>query len=254
MTKIFTKEHPEQIVDMLEFLKTTYEKADSCHIFIPKSCDTIPERYQKTYRPTKGERIIGIIIKHEQMGHKNFAGHTPPLSALHMMFELAMLHPFIEIGGALNWPDDVVIKHKAIATLFSESILEQGKVVGMIGIINLHLNNHYAFSSEYYHTNTSAKAILNKEVDEDTYINNCLTHLDELYQIWESKQYPQLYTLWKEKQGYLNETVTFYHNIGMVMRGQILDFLSNGDMLLHDENGKNHTIHYLQIQESNLKK
>lgn len=254
MTTSFKQERLDHTRDIIEFLRSTYQKAESLHIYIPQECGLVPERYQKTHRPTPGEQIIGIVIKNDQMGHKNFAGKTPPLSALHMMFELAMIQPYAALDAGLNWPDDVVVQHKAISTLFTELIIEQGKVVGILAVVTMHLNNVYAYSNEYYHTNVSASVIEDKEIDEKTYIDSFLKQLEKLYSVWESKQYPQLYDQWKDKQVYLNDTITFYHNIGMVMRGQILDFLPNGDMILHDENGKNHTLHYLQTQDSSQKK
>ena len=245
----FKQERLDHVSNMIEFLRSEYKNSENHHIYIPQTCNLVPKRYQKTYRLSPGEQSIGIVIKSDQMGHKNFGGHTPPLAALHMMLELAMLHPFDSLNAGLNWPDDVVVNHKAIATLFTEAVIEQGKIVGILAIVTMHLNNVYAFSNEYYHTKASARVVTEKEVDESKYVASFLKKLEEMHAVWEIKQYPQLYTEWKAKQAYLNETITFFHNIGLVMRGQILDFLSSGNMILHDENGKNHTVPYLQIQE-----
>lgn len=250
----FKQEQVNIIPDFLEFLRESYAHASPHHIFLPKSCDILPARYQRTSRWLPGQKVCGIIIKNEKMGYKNFAGHTPPLSALHMLLELAMIKPFESLHAGLNWPDEVVVEHKAIATLFTESVFEGQKVVGLIAVVTLNVNNVYAFSNESYHTATSLFSMTKKEEDEVSIANTFIAYFEELYALWEDKQYAQFYQMWKEKQLYLDDTITFYQNIGMVMRGQILDFKPNGDMVMHDENGKNHTVHYLQVQESPLRK
>lgn len=254
MTIEFKKEQIEESSNFLDFLKDAYATASNYHIFLPKKCVTLPGRYHKTFRWLAGQKVSGIIIKNEKMGHKNFAGHTPPLAALHMLLELAMIKPFASLDAGLSWPDEVVVQHKAIASLYTEAIFEQNKAVGLIAIVTLNINNTYAFSNESYHTSTSHYAINKKEADEEIAANEFLTHFQELYRLWEDKQYPHIYQMWKEKQRYLDDTITFYQNIGMVMRGQILDFKANGDMLMHDENGKNHTVNYLQVQEIQTRK
>lgn len=244
----------EHCPDILEWARAEFKNAQEGDVFFAPSTDILHGRYNKTFRWSPGQLVFAVIIKNDQMNHKNFSGQTPPMAALHMMFELGILKPFLPHGAGFNWPDDVVIQHKRVASIFTEAVVENGRPAGIIAVIIANINNTYSFSSESYHTATNLKDVTKRVEDIETYFAKLLESIEEYYQMWTAKQYPALYDAWKAKQLYLDDTITFYQNIGMVMRGIVKDFLPNGDMVLHDERGKTHTLNYVQIQDNGARK
>lgn len=139
---------------------------------------------------------------------------------------------------SLKWPNDFVIGGKKAGGMLAEAVWSDSCVIGLIVGYSINVNNLFCPDDPLYHSATSIKAELGKDVFLPELYKDLYAALDEWYDYWKAGEYEKIFSTWKGALSSLGKTTNVHYHDGSMEIGYAKDVTKDGDLVFVSQGGE----------------
>lgn len=235
--------------DSMGWARSMLNEAPDGAIFLADAYTHVRGRQGRTWEFMPGQLLVTLVLKPPLLKIIHQDDMAIRLNQLNMAICLGILDPLKKYGAGLKWPNDVVIGGKKIAGMLMQLVWQHDAPQGVIVGFAINVNNIFTPEHHLHARATSLAATTGSQHDLRALYKELLLALDGWYSQWSQLAYGTIYKMWRQEQACLGTLITVHHKDGAALSGLAKQVMPNGDLLLLDEQQKQHTISFYQVEE-----
>lgn len=242
----------EKTDDTIAWARENLAQAPDGSVFLADVVTKARGRHGRSWVVSPGQIMVTILLKPAGLENIHSDELSIRLNQLNMALTLGILEPLKAFKTTLKWPNDFIIDNKKIGGVLVQLVWQHNLPVGIIVGFAINVNNDFLPTDPLHETATSLKAVTGSEHNMRALYKDILVHLNTWYAQWRDGNYAVIYRAWKKEQSCTGKQVSMHGKDGKVVKGVVLQLLPNGDVVISDENKKQHHVSFYQVEELKL--
>ncbi len=240
--QIFTRESCD---DSFSWAREIAEKVDDGAVLIARKLTQARGRGNRTWVVAEGQILHTLVLK--PVPYQEFS--ETRLATLTMTLSLGLYEAFKKFGVTLKWPNDLCANGKKMGGMLMQSAWHEGLPKYIFVGYGINVNNLCSENPELSKIAISLREVTGTEHKLGELQMNLFSHLSHFYDRWKSGDDESLFVEWRKAQKCLGENITVHHKDESTAQGEVLDFHTNGDIVLETHDKQTIIVSYGQIEE-----
>jgi BirA family biotin operon repressor/biotin-[acetyl-CoA-carboxylase] ligase len=239
--------------DSMGWARSLIHEAPDGAIFLADEYTNLRGRQGRTWCIMPGQLVVTMVLKPPLLKLMHSDDLSIRLNQLNMAISLGILDPLKKYGASLKWPNDVMLNQKKCGGQLLQVIWEGDIACGLVAGFALNVNNTFPPDHELFPIATSLTETTQLPIDMRGLYKEILIAIDAWYAAWQQMAFASIYKAWRDEQQYLGKSITVHQKNGSICSGIAQQVMPNGDLLITDDNKKQQSISFFQVEEVQLK-
>ncbi|MFS0781412.1 biotin--[acetyl-CoA-carboxylase] ligase [Bacillus sp. 1P06AnD] len=172
---------------------------------------------------------------------------APQLTLLTAVAVVQAIEDVTGVQAEIKWPNDILIKGKKMTGILTEMQAEADGIHSIVIGIGINVNQSIEdFPEELQEKATSLRVQCGQMVSREALIGSVLKRFESLYQIYQSKGFKVIKTLWESYAVSIGKTITAT-TLQARVTGIAMGITDEGVLLIKDGSGTVHSIYSADI-------
>jgi biotin-[acetyl-CoA-carboxylase] ligase BirA-like protein len=243
--------------DSMDWAKQNIATAPDGAVFLADKLTQAKGRGDRVWKVYDGQLNVTILLKPKKL--HNFSREDLPIriNQLNMAISLGIYDAIKDFNVGIKWPNDFVIQNEANQTQANKKVggvlfhlvWQDGLPIGIVCGFAINVNNIFDKTDELFDIATSLASVSDSKIEMRPLYKNLLLSIDKYYEKWLMGNFDEIYKLWRKAQIYLGKSIKIHQKDGVIITGNMVQVLPNGDMLLIDDSKKQKIVSFYMVEQ-----